>query len=116
MSDHAIKFLRGAILLSIRNGNSRFVDIAVEDFLEYAGLPAEMGHGEITKLITEARDKTKAFECAQHPKDDINNISGVCTVFSSCILCKERLFFELPSPMCMLSEQDLNRLLPLKDT
>lgn len=112
LSSSAKQVLYGAILIALQNRSTSLHILPFGEFCKRAGLPASTTKRQLIKLLNEARQSLGLFENNLESEDDFVTPTGSSPVFSAIYIINSLVGFSLCRPMYMLSENDLNRLLP----
>lgn len=112
LSPTARKVLRGTILIALRNRATTLHVLPFAEFYKRVGLPASTTKTQLIELLNEAKKALGLLEKKLKGEDDFVTPTGSTPVFSAIYIINSRIEFSLSTPMYMLSENDLNRLLP----
>lgn len=116
LSQPARQLLHNTILLALRNGASSPVIMPMQEFRKRTGVPLRVTDKRLIELLDEARYKALGLEREINDEDDEDNIPGSTPIFARITIFLDVISLELCGPIYTLSEQDLNRLLPLETT
>lgn len=112
LSSEARQVLCGAIRIALQNRSTSLHIMPFTDFYARVGLPASTNKTQLIELLNEARQALALFENELTNEDDFDTPTGSTPVFSSLYIINSLIGFSLSDPMYLLSEHDLNRLLP----
>lgn len=112
LSSAAKQVLYGAILIALQNRTRSLHIHNIEEFCKRVGLPASTTKPQLIELLNEVRLAGGLCENNLKSEDDFDTPTGSCPVFSAIYIINSLIGFSLSTPMYMLSEHDLNRLLP----
>lgn len=116
LSPPARQMLHNTILLALRKGASSPVIMPMQEFRKRTGFPLRVTDKRLIEILSEARYKALGLEREINDEDDEDDIPGSTPIFARMTIFLDVISFELCRPMYTLSEQDLNRLLPLEST